>query len=271
MASFPSSINNFPSPLTAYSQIQYNPLFFANAVPLPFDPSPQRRRSFREDFDSPASASFVTSTVYEGSTGANWLATNINAATGLAVASANNATEIGVVTLGTGANTNGGSSLTTWSSTTAGLTIRHAAADAFYCGCKVATTTVSDGTDTFVVRAGLADLTNAAANNGLYFEWDANTDTHIKTKSATGGSVTAVQTTGVVAGTTYHVLELWKPFASSTVYYAIDGTLLASTATLPAANPTGPTLMVVKSAGTNSRSLSVDWFAYEYVWAANRG
>lgn len=227
---------------------------------------------YRCDFVSPASASFVTATVYEGCCGEpNWGVTNVNSATGLAVATANTTTEIGVVTLSTGAQTNGGSTLSA-GTTTSAIAITMASANPFYCAWKVATTTASTVSETFVVRVGLGDTTNATHANGIWFEWDANSDVHIITKTCSGGAgnVVTVQTTAVTAGTGYHLLEISKPAGSTTVTFTIDGVAMSSTGTCPTAAPLIPIAMIVKSAGNTARLLSIDYNDLDHTWATPR-
>jgi hypothetical protein len=248
---------------------------FADMNHVHAHPLSSARLGFHCDFLSPTSASFVTSTIYEGCCGEpNWSATNANSATGLTDAAVNNTTEVGVVTIATGAQTNGASTLAAWGSTIAtGISVTLASANPFYCGWKVASSTaVSDGTNTYLCRVGLMDTVNAAPANGLWFEWDANTDTHFKTKTCSGGAgnVVAVQTTTIVASTTYHILEMSKPAGSTTVTFTIDGVVQGSTGTAPTAAPVGPLAMIVKSAGGTGRALSIDWCDFEHIWATPR-
>lgn len=198
-----------------------------------------------------------------------WNANSSGAAVALAVGTSNaTAGIIGTVTLSAGTAATGAETLIAWG-TNSGLIFPFAATDIWEYEYVGRTPTVSDGTDTYKVRWGVGDFGAGAPTTGIWFEWDANSDTHILCKSATGTVVTTDVTSTVVAGTGMHRMRIFHT-SGATFSYEIDG-VVVGTGTTPAA-AMGPTFGVVSTAGSSAvkRKCEIDYFRMNHYFAANR-
>ena len=240
------------------------------SAPASLRPRTGNHMSIRDDFLLP-SASFLTVAVAYSQLA--WVSANSGAGTGFALVTNPSRTEVGVISCSTGTTGTGYTSAVAWGGgATTGCMFTLATADAFDFEWKVATpTAVSNGTDTYKVRIGLGNIaTGVDPTEGIWFEWDANTATQIKTKTATASVTTAVQTSSVVAGTTYHKLRCMKVAGSTDVQFFIDGERQSSTGVCPVAAVVTPYANITKSAGTNARLLALDWFDFDHEWDAGR-
>lgn len=126
----------------------------------------------------------------------------------------------------------------------------------------VFTQTLSDGTNTYRVRVGLGDETDATDfSNGFYFEADPNSDTEWQCKTADGGSRTTTDSGVTIAQDTVYRLRIVCDGAGTVTFY-INGTLVAThTTDLPDTDDFyGPICNVHKLAGTTSKLVIADYF-----------
>ena len=138
---------------------------------------------------------------------------------------------------------------------------------------------LSDGTDTYRVTCGIQDAYDAAGEpaDGLYWEYDSPTSTDWRV-TASGASTRTKQTvTGfTVAASTMYDLGVWANSNWSRVdwFYSTDGlawtvpALGVTDANIPTGTEiTGLGCKILKSAGTNSRNLFMDFMTYVQPYA----
>ncbi len=177
----------------------------------------------------------------------------------------------GIVGLSTGSEANGGAG---WSS-------RH---NAVSCGngrvrSKVilkTPSTLSDGTDTYALRACINDSTlaetltaafNGDGNDGAFFKYRHSLNSGRWQCVTFGGGSSSTADSGVtVAVDTWYVLEVIVESDSSAAYFYINGTLVATiTTNVPSgvSESTGATVSLMKEAGTAARVAYVDYICLE--------
>lgn len=183
-----------------------------------------------------------------------------------ATADNNTATEMGVCLCTTDATTTGAAGIQLGASGTLVFLRPYALADAFDWTWKAKTPVASGATNTFAAKMGLIDSVTGNPADGVWFEWDANSDTHILCKTAVGGVPTTAVTSTVVAGTTYHQLRAVKLAGSTTVQFWIDGVNVGS-GTFTTTAFICPSGYVKKSAGTALIAVNFDYFESVMVFA----
>ncbi len=206
-------------------------------------------------FASPSGSSMISG-------GTTWSVSPSSSAT----ADNNTATELGICLCTTDATTTGASGIRLGSSGTLVYFRPYALADAFDWTWKLATKVASDGTNTFAAKAGLIDSITGNPADGVWFEWDANSNTHILCKTAVGGVPTTAVTTTVVAGTGYHQCRAVKLAGSNTIQFWVDNVNVGS-GTLATSAFIAPSAYVKKSAGTALIALSLDYFESVMLFA----
>jgi hypothetical protein len=172
-----------------------------------------------------------------------------------AVQQASSATEIGVLRMNTAAGTT-----TKFGATGAGGQDPYTltSTNPTYYSAKIAVVTLQDGTRTFKYSAGLLSaILTQTSTDGVWFKYDATTDTHwICECRAASTSTTVVSTVTVNAGQFYH-LEIFI-FGGHAFFY-IDGVAIADISTnIPTArleHASGAN----KSAGAGIVSGDFDW------------
>lgn len=139
--------------------------------------------------------------------------------------------------------------------------------------CKIRTpSTLSDGTETYTTWFGWGNTVSAVPTSGLGFRYtDSVNSGKFECVAIAGGSPTTKDSGITVATSTWlkFLITLNAGGTSATYYYAPEGTatytpLATNTTTLPvvAGQEVGAICEIVKSAGTTSRSIIVDW-----IWA----
>lgn len=139
---------------------------------------------------------------------------------------------------------------------------------------------VSDGTDTYIVRAGLGTSTAADSTdntNGLYFEHDIAQDTTkwvaVSAKSSTRTRTVGTGGTAAITFAAWTHLRIIANAAGTSVVYQVNGTTIATiTTNIPAAASEvfGFNVKIFKSAGTSDRACTVDLFEYGSVFTTPR-
>jgi hypothetical protein len=140
---------------------------------------------------------------------------------------------------------------------------------------RIKIVTLSDATNEYWVAAGFLDtLTSKTQVDGAWIEYDRAVSGNVwrfKTSSA-GVSTTQVTTTPVVAGSWVKLKTVINAAASSVSYY-INGTLVgtAITTNIPTGgNTIGPAIALIKSAGSTSRLINIDFWREKVVFTTPR-
>lgn len=125
---------------------------------------------------------------------------------------------------------------------------------------RIAPQVLSDGTDTYSCTWGFGEqLGIKDQTNGAYFTYTHGTNAG-KWQAVTASAATRTTTdTGVAAVTTFSIFEIRVNQAGTSVTFYIDGTLVATNTTNIPTATTGVLGQIVKSLGTTSRKLSIDW------------
>ena len=126
--------------------------------------------------------------------------------------------------------------------------------------------TLSDGTDTYTLYAGLTSGADfVEPNDGYYFLYTHGTNSgNWVVKTAAAGSRTTGNSTTAVAANTWYRLKIIVNAANTSVSFYVNDALLTN-GTLAATMPTqrfGAAVSIVKSVGTAARTVSCDLFTY---------
>lgn len=143
------------------------------------------------------------------------------------------------------------------------------------CEFRVKLSAVSDGTDTYIFRAGLSDATTAAPTDGVFFRYTHSVNSGAWVLVATQNTTeTAVNSTsGVVAGGTWYRLRVVVNAAATSAEFFVDD---VSVGTVSENIPTGsgretcPGSNLVKSAGTTTRKALLDYCYLKYTPTGGR-
>jgi len=127
--------------------------------------------------------------------------------------------------------------------------------------------TLSDGTNTFLVQAGLHDNLAGAPVDGLYFEYTHSVNagdwtTYVYNNSGTTGGF---DTNVAVATGNWYRLEIEINAAATQAIFSINGTVVQTfTGTIPngAARLMGFMVQIRKTAGTTNRSVYADYIGF---------
>lgn len=126
--------------------------------------------------------------------------------------------------------------------------------------------------DEFVIRFGLGDAaSNADHVDGVYFEYDRTASVNWRTKSSANSSRTATNSSTAVAEDTWIRGTLVGNSGGTSVAFYLNGTLIhTETTNLPTgtSRTLTPHVFIGKSAGTNSRSVIVDYSKTTHTFAA---
>jgi hypothetical protein len=192
-----------------------------------------------------------------------WALATTGAGSGAGVSTtANNgdSSHFGIATLTTGTSGTGAASL--WTRHTAPMAFGERA---MVYEAAVYVPTASDGTDTFTVRCGFGDGLVTEGSNGAFFRYTHSVNGgrwECVTRDA--GSETAADS-GIAGAGAWAVLRVHVEADGGTITFSIDGVAVETATTdIPTAS-LGHGTHIVKSAGTNARTLLAD---YQY-WRAN--
>lgn len=140
--------------------------------------------------------------------------------------------------------------------------------------CAVRIPTLSDGTETFNVRAGLLDSVSAESVDGCHFRYTHGENGGNWTLVTRSNSVeTAANSNVAVVANTWYRLTVEVNAAGTSVTFYVNGTACGTiTTNIPTAagRQTGWGHGIIKSAGTTSRSLDVDYWEVEQLFTTPR-
>lgn len=128
--------------------------------------------------------------------------------------------------------------------------------------------TLSDGTDTYVFRIGLCDVSTAGndCTDGVYFEYSQATDTHWRIKTAKATTRTATNTTNTVTAGQWDTLKILCNAGWTSCNFFVNGTETSgspiSTNIPGTANATGIQVNLQKTVGTTSRGVQIDYLLF---------
>jgi len=202
---------------------------------------------------------FGTSTPYDGSV------TAVSANGGGLVGGTGTAAHPGVVNLDTGTSSTTGRCVLAASSES----VRFGGGAVEYGGVFIVNA-LSDGTDSYTLRAGFGDNTSGEFTDGVYFRYTHSVASGNWQGVARNNSVeSAPLDTGVALDTNWHRYGFTVNAAGTSVEFFIDG---VSVGTVNADIPTGREtrlhpMGIMKSAGSTSRVLSADayWYHFEFT------
>lgn len=134
---------------------------------------------------------------------------------------------------------------------------------------------LSDGTDTYTLRAGLGDSAVAGEpTDGCYLRYTHGTNSgKFQCVTRSNGTETATDSGLTVAADTWYTLDLVIDETAATVTFLINGEeVAANTTNVPtsAGRETGVQVSILKSAGTNSRTLNVDFLGLRVEFTTER-
>lgn len=169
----------------------------------------------------------------------------------------------GVLELATGTGTTGRANVNN-----GGLSLFFGGGEA-QCVCLVHIPVLSVVGDEYIIRIGFGDIASSADHtDGAYFEYDRLTAGDFwRVKTANNSTRTAVDTTTAVVAGTWIELKVVVNAAGTEARFYINGTEVAGTGypittniPITASRSTGLGMQIVKSAGTTTRLLNVDYF-----------
>jgi hypothetical protein len=131
---------------------------------------------------------------------------------------------------------------------------------------------LSDGTDTYTLYIGLGTAFNVEPTNGCYFRYTHGTNSgNWQVKTADNSTRTTGNTATAVAASTWTRLTIDVNADATSVSFYVNGTEVTGspiTTNIPTAAGRNcePNIILLKSAGTNNRSLYLDlfWF-YQHL------
>ena len=143
----------------------------------------------------------------------------------------------------------------------ANLNLTAGTATAAYFKCVIRTpSALSDATDNYTIRVGLIGTTGGGGtSDGFYFRYNhASKSGQLAPTATTGGSESSTTSGTTLAASTTYVLEgMYRP--DGICAYAINGSWVVTIAAI--LTPTNDNVMcvaeIVKSAGTNSREITI--------------
>lgn len=123
---------------------------------------------------------------------------------------------------------------------------------------------VSDGTDTYLVKAGFVDSVSGGAVNGIYFSYDIATFSTLYAITRASGTATSTNTGTAFGADTVHLLELvYRP--DGTVEFWLNGVSVATHSTNVPLTDLYSQIIIQKTAGTTARRLT--WYAAQTTLA----
>ena len=131
---------------------------------------------------------------------------------------------------------------------------------------RVRVETLSTATDRFVIRVGTSDTTAATPGrptNGIQFEYTDNVNGGQWTAVTTSASTsTVVNSTVPVVANTWYRLRADVNAAGTQITFIIDDVILGTASTNISLSPTRLKGHIQKTAGNNSRTLSIDYVGW---------
>lgn len=131
--------------------------------------------------------------------------------------------------------------------------------------------TLSDGTNTFIVRAGFMNAANAAPANGIFIEANAGANWRCRTMAASAS--TPDSDSGVTVTTNYINVAIIYDGTSAHFYMSSGVSTMTEVVTAIStgfpANATSlvPSISIVKSAGATARTVNIDAMGWDTTFA----
>lgn len=130
--------------------------------------------------------------------------------------------------------------------------------------------TLSNGTDRFTIYQGLSVGGNSTPTDGIWFQYSDNVNSGQWQIICRGSSTSTTTNTSTAADTSFHKFRIDINAAGSSVTFYIDGTSVGTIATHIPTAAIGPWANILKSAGTNSLNLILDYFKAYYALTTAR-
>lgn len=204
---------------------------------------------------------------FTSASGLRGLTTSVSG-TGAAVndSAADNADQVGMVQVETGTTTTGRAAVISGASAIRSSAGRHRLRWDLRLG------NLSDGTETYTIRAGFIDSASGESTDGCFFRYthSVNSGRWEAVTRSNGTETGSATDTGIAASTSWVVLEIEINTDSTSVKFYINGTLVATNTTNIPGNggasgrEFGIGTALIKSAGTTNRLMLVDLMAYAY-------
>jgi len=134
--------------------------------------------------------------------------------------------------------------------------------------------TLSDGVDTYAIRAGFSDGTATDGTDGCFFKYLSTTSVNWLAGCVSNATVALETTSTAVAEDTWLTLRMEVNAAGTSVVFKVNGTTISTeTDNIPtgAGRQTGPVIGILKSAGTSARFFYLDRFFMQFIPTADRG
>jgi hypothetical protein len=133
--------------------------------------------------------------------------------------------------------------------------------------------TLSDGTNTYIARVGFQKGPNIVTSK-LTVEYDQTNDTHWRVCATNNGTgPTCGNTSNTVTAGQWDTIEMDVNAAGTSVAVLINGSAVTGSpfsTNLPTVVGVAPSVEIIKSAGTTSRSLYIDYYIFFQAMTAAR-
>lgn len=173
-------------------------------------------------------------------------------------------TEIGSVLCATGTSTTGRGGRTT----DVGMTTPGGGEQTFE--AKVRVNTLDDGTDTYKIFVGFhKDMTTVPPADGIFFEYDKAASVNWYCVAVNGGSRTTANSSTAV-GTGWVILKIVVASGGATANFYINGSSVATAVSVAYTGTLGTGMNIKKTAGTNTRTMNVDWAYFKKIFTTAR-
>lgn len=142
---------------------------------------------------------------------------------------------------------------------------------AFVCEMMINVSAVSDGTDTFTIRAGYGDSVTTEFTDGVFFRYTDSVNSGNWQGVCRAAGVESVVNGGVAFAAGWKRLRFTVNAAGTSASFSVDGVSLgaAVTTNIPLTTQVcGRTIMMDRTAGTTSRTISIDYFAESVKWSS---
>jgi hypothetical protein len=125
--------------------------------------------------------------------------------------------------------------------------------------------TLSTSSERYIIRAGFHDALNDDPTNGIYFKYDESTSANWIFGTSNNGTRTETTSSTVVTENTWIKLKISINATASSVVYYINGISIGSiTTNIPITNPSGIRYHIIKSVGSSTRLLQIDYTSFIY-------
>jgi hypothetical protein len=211
----------------------------------------------------------ATNNILGGTEGVNFTATQ-----SLGAFSNFSSSGINGITLST-STSSGGQAQIFYGYNTAFRTFSFATTDPALSTYRVKLNNLNDGTDRFFLQIGLIDATATNIANGYYFTYDlSGTQTGSATSAnwqcvTANGSTRTWTTTSTSVGTGSWVTLSIRVTTSKVIFY-INNSIVAEHSTNITTANTGMVIRIIKTNGTNARTLDADYITFDQWYSTQR-